>query len=225
MRQIATPLKLDVWSKQLADHPDGEFVGYILRGIEKGFRLGFGASLSKLVARRGNMISASEQPGVIRQYLKEEIAGGRVIKVLSLKEAEELGIHCSPFGVIPKKNRPNKWRLIVDLSSPEGQSVNDGISKELASLSYVSVDEVVAQICKVGKGAMMAKMDIKRAYRNVPVHPDDRGLLGMRWEDAVFIDAALPFGLRSAPMIFSALADALQWIMKKKGAGWLSHYT
>ena len=29
------------------------------------------------------------------------------------------------LGVIPKQNRPNNWRLIVDLSSPEGHSVND----------------------------------------------------------------------------------------------------
>ena len=33
----------------------------------------------------------------------------------------------SPFGVIPKGHTPGKWRLIVDLSSPKGGSVNDGI--------------------------------------------------------------------------------------------------
>ena len=27
----------------------------------------------------------------------------------------------------------------------------------------------------------MAKFDLKAAYRNVPVHPDDRWLLGMIW--------------------------------------------
>ncbi len=34
------------------------------------------------------------------------------------------------------------------------------------------------------------------------------------------------FGLRSAPLTFSALADVLgqAWIMKKRGAGWLAHY-
>ncbi len=53
----------------------------------------------------------------------------------TLQEAQILGIHCSPFGVIPKRGRPGKWRLIVNLSAPKGNSVNDGISKELASLS------------------------------------------------------------------------------------------
>ena len=70
----------------------------------------------------------------------------------------------------------------------------------------------------------MAKMDIKQAYRNVPVHPCDRLLLGMYWEGEVMVDAALPFGLRSAPLIFSVLADALQWIMQKRGVSHVFHY-
>jgi len=38
----------------------------------------------------------------------------------------------------------------------------------------------------------------------------------MSWEGQVFVDTTLPFGLRSAPIIFSAVADALLWIMQKK---------
>ena len=34
----------------------------------------------------------------------------------------------------------------------------------------------------------------------------------------------LPFSLRSAPIIFSALADALQWIMERMGVQWVAHY-
>ena len=141
-----------------------------------------------------------------------------------MARAAELGIHCSAFGVIPKKHKPNKWRLIVDLSAPEGHSINDGISKELASLSYVSVDDVVACALKEGKGALLAKMDVKQAYRNIPVHPSDRACLGMSWEGMVYVDTVLPFGLCSAPLIFSAVADALQWIMMRKGVRLLFHY-
>ena len=47
-------------------------------------------------------------------------------------------------------------------------------------------------------------MDIQQAYRMVPVHPDDRALLGMRWEGGVYIDTRLPFGLRSAPIMFTS---------------------
>ena len=88
-------------------------------------------------------------------------------------------------------------------------SVNDGISKELASLSYVSVDDIVMEIGRRGRGTLLANMDIKQAYRNIPVHPGDRPLLAMQWQGKKFVDATLPFGLRSAPLIFTAVADAL----------------
>ena len=65
---------------------------------------------------------------------------------------------------------------------------------------------------------MLAKMDIKQAYRMIPVHSQDRPLLGMKWQGQVFVDKALPFGLRSEPMIFSAAADVLLWLMHQKGA-------
>ena len=49
-------------------------------------------------------------------------------------------------------------------------------------------------------------------------------LLGMSWEGQVLVDTALPFGLRSAPLIFTAMADALQWIMEEKGVSYVVHY-
>ena len=44
-------------------------------------------------------------------------------------------------GEIPKPHQPGKWRIIVDLSYPKGVSVNDGISQELCSLAYASIDD------------------------------------------------------------------------------------
>ena len=93
-----------------------------------------------------------------------------------------------------------------------------GIEKELCSMSYVLIDQVVDCILNFESGALMAKIDIKQAYRNIPVHPDDRHLLAMQWRNEVLIDKVLPFGLRSAPLIFSAVVDALQWIIERKGA-------
>ena len=70
------------------------------------------------------------------------------------------GTQTSPFGVIPKSGQPGRWRLIVDLSSPEGRSVNGGIEPELCSLHYLRLDEVVRQIALRGRGTRLAKMDL-----------------------------------------------------------------
>ena len=69
-------------------------------------------------------------------------------------------------------------------------------------------------IIRTGKGALMAKVDIEKAYRIVPIRPEDRYLLGMKWRDKYFVDLALPFGLRSAPGIFNTLADLFEWILQ-----------
>ena len=134
------------------------------------------------------------------------------------KHTPSLGdkVHFSPIGAIPKRNQPGKWRLIIDLSSPAGASVNDGMSPGLSSVSYVSVDHLSSLVMSVGKGAFLVKADIKEAYRMLPIHPHGQLLLGMQWEGVTYTDMALPFGLRSAPKIFSAVADALQWILVQK---------
>ena len=110
------------------------------------------------------------------------------------------------------------------MSSPEGKSINDGITTELCSLSYTRVDDVVKGICQAGPGTLMAKIDIKSAYRIVPVHPVDRHLLATCWKGQLYVDGALPFGLRSAPKIFTALADAFKFIIKQHGVEWVWHY-
>ena len=132
--------------------------------------------------------------------------------------------HVSPYGVIPKPHQPGRWRLITDLSAPRGSSVNDGIDASLCSLSYARIDDAVAIALDLGAGCLLAKLDLHAAYRQVPVHPEDRPFLAVRWQDELFLDAALPFGLRSAPKIFSAVADAVLWIMARSGVSHGLHY-
>ena len=119
----------------------------------------------------------------------------------------------SSFGVIPKRAQPAKWRLIVDLSSPGGANVNDGISPDEFSLHYITVDKVIRLVSQFGRGALLAKFDVESAYRNVPIHPLDRYLLGMKWRHHFYVDLALPFGLRSAPYILNSIADLVEWIL------------
>ena len=69
----------------------------------------------------------------------------------------------------------------------------------------------------MGRGTWLTKLDIEAAYRIIPVHPEDRPLLGMVWGGELYLDTALLFGLRSAPKFFNALADGLQWILQEQG--------
>lgn len=196
---IYTPLVLAVRREKLAGYPDPAFSNYILKGISEGFRIGYNFGTKPLGSCSCNLLSAKQNPSVVDEYLSTELALGRIVECSDNIE----NIHFSPFRIIPKKNKPGKWRLIVDLSAPEGSSVNDAISKEWCSLSYVSIDDMVECILQKGRGATLAKMDVKHAYRNIPVHPEDCALLGMKWQGRAFADKVLPFGLRSAPITFT----------------------
>lgn len=109
------------------------------------------------------------------------------------------GVHISPFRVIPKGHTPGKWQLIVDLSSPAGGSINDDIPAEWCSLSYIKVDGVARHVAQLQRSVIGKDGHSASVQNLVPVHPDDRALLGMKWEGGVYIDTRLPFGLRSAP--------------------------
>jgi len=91
-------------------------------------------------------------------------------------------------------------------------------------LAYAYVDHLPGLVVSAGRGSFLVKADIKEAYRIAPVHPEDQYLLGVYWEGSLYVDKILPFGLRSAPKIFSALADALQWILHRNGISKGLHY-
>ncbi len=218
---IASPLISAAWETALHDHPDQDLCAFIGRGITRGFRIGYDSSHRRQSAAK-NMPSAMSNPEPVDQYLQTEVAEGRIIGPLPASFRHCVHVNC--FGVIPKRHKPNRWRLITDLSSPHGKSINDGICKDLCSLQYESVDDAARIIMDWGEGTQLAKIDIAHAYRNVPIHPADRCLLGMEWKGSIYIDTALPFGLRSAPKVFCALSDALEWILLQAGITACLHY-
>ena len=86
------------------------------------------------------------------------------------------------------------------------------------------MEQVAKEAVALGKGSLIAKINIKSAYRLIPVAPKDRSYLGMKWENKIYIDGMLPFRLQSAPKIFNAVADALEWCMAREGVSMIYHY-
>ena len=214
-----SPLNLDCWRTLLLES-EYEDASYILNGISYGFSLGI--IDGSIASAKRNCKSAYERSEIIDNYLADELTKGTIAGPFSSPPFQ--GTHVNRFGVIPK-SKPGKWRLITDLSYPSGRSVNDLIPDSKAEVSYVGIPEAIATIMKVGRGAMLAKFDVERAYRLLPVCARHRRFLGMVWRGAFYVDLALPFGLRSAPRIFTRFADSLQWIcMKVGGVANIQHY-
>ena len=93
--------------RELERHPDRWFAEYISRGFERDFRVSFQGAQAQLRSCGRNMVSARDHPEVVEKYLTDEAAAGRLLAVGSKEMVAGLGVHCSPFGVIPKKVREN----------------------------------------------------------------------------------------------------------------------
>ncbi len=169
-----------------------------------------------------NWASAYEQAALIDDYLAEELKFGCVAGPFDSPPIQDLTVN--RFGIIPKST-PGKFRLITDLSFPHGNSVNDLIPDSEATVSYAGIPQAVNLLVELGPGAFLAKFDIQRAYRLLPIHPAHRRYCGMRWKGQFYVDLALPFGLRSAPRIFTRFADVLQHIfIEHGGVDYILHY-
>jgi hypothetical protein len=104
----------------------------------------------------------------------------------------------------------------MDLSQPEGSSINEGISKEEFSVQYSHFDEAVDLVNEAGRGCLMSKLDIKHAYRLLPVRPDQWHQLCYHWEGNYYVDLVLPFGMRSSAGIFNKFASLVKWVIKNE---------
>ena len=192
---------------------------FLISGFSSGFRLGFLGQIS--TGREKNNLSAGKNIEAVSKAILKELNRGHSVGPFSSPPFQNF--HCSPLGAVPKKD--GSTRIILDLSSPSGSSVNEGIPSEFFSVKYSSFDDAVSMVREVGRGCFMAKIDIKHAFRIVPVHPNDWPLLGYKWLGRYFFDVRLPFASRSSPFIFNAFADSLAWILIHKfGITSLMHY-
>ena len=219
--EIVTPLKHSRFQSHLKDHPDSNFVFYVLNGIQLGFRIGYLHQQNTGMVIANHLSTALEKPQVIDNHLEKEIALGRMAGPFLTPPYEHM--QASGLGVVPKKDGGS--RIIYHLSAPAGTSVNDGIDPACWSLQYCSVDDALTEVRRLGKDSWMGKIDLKDAFRMCPVNPADRHLLSIYWQGKFYVDKCLPFGLRSAPGIFNSIAEAIQWIAKEKfKVSYLIHY-
>ena len=189
---LASTIHVDTLAKELQWYPNETLAQYIINTFTNGFSIGYQGS--PLPNSPLNLKLASKLPHIVPNYLTTECRAGHTAGPSTHPPSP---IHISPLGVIPNKE-PGKWQLIMHLSYPPGSSVNDGIPIEEYSLKYISVDTAMDAAMTLGRGALMAKLDIKSAFRIFPLRPEDWPYLTMWWEGKYYFDKVLPFGLHTS---------------------------
>ena len=146
----------------------------------------------------------------VENKIKEEIAEGNYIisKTTPLKT--------SALAAIPKSD--GDIRLIHDFSRPEGYSVNDFAQKD--HCAYQSLNDAIKLL---SPSAFIAKVDLKAAYRSVPIKTMHHTLTGLRWtfsgdrNATNIVDRMLGFGLRKRPSVFNRITQSVTRMMHRRG--------
>ena len=68
-------------------------------------------------------------------------------------------------------------------------------------LTLPSIDTITNKVKRFGKGSLLYKSDISRAFSHVKIDPRDYLLLGLKHQD-YYLDTCLPFGYRNGSGIF-----------------------
>ena len=192
---------------------DGLKSQYLVNGFRSGFAIRcYGLPVQKQVVT--NMKSAFDFPNVIDRKLQHELELGRILGPFT-ERPDISRYRISPLGVVPKK-LPGEFRVIHNLSYPEGESVNDYIPQEFSTVQYATIQHAISFIKEADSIVFMAKVDIEAAFRIIPISPQDSPLLGFKWRGAYYMDAVLPMGCSSSCSIFEAFSTALEWIAMNK---------
>ena len=73
------------------------------------------------------------------------------------------------------------------------------------TVNYTSFDTVIQMLAELGKEAYIGKMDIKLAFRLLPINPADFDLLGIKIALKYYIDKCLPMGCSLSCKVFEGL--------------------
>ncbi len=130
-----SPLNYAYFEKHLIDHPDRQFVDFILKGIRQGVDIGYQGQWRSLTSP--NWPSSLANKKMVTHFIQEQIELGRVAGPWDHPLFDFFV--ASPLGAVPKRNS-DKIRVIHDLSWPPGTNCNDGIDPYDYSLSYLNIE-------------------------------------------------------------------------------------
>ena len=141
---------------------------------------------------------------------KAHIVHKEIMEMVNKEALEEVKF---PYGkgfysrifVVPKPN--GKWRPIIDL-----KSLNNYV--KIPTFKMESIQSVWTQLLP---GNFTFSIDLTDAYFHVPVHPDYRKYLRIVHRGRVYQFKALPFGLSTAPYLFTKIMSEVKAIVHVQG--------
>ena len=184
--------------------------------LKYGFPIGFSGSSAHFeqldVWKYRNHAGANDFPEDVTYYLGKEALDSCVLGPFK-KNPFSSNIKISPLNTVPKKDTDER-RVILDLSMPKGNAINNFVDKdfylgEKVDLVFPKVDDFVKLIRAKGPGCLLFKRDLRKAYRQISICPGNYNLVAFIWKKHIFCDTVLSMGLSSAASICQRVTNAV----------------
>ena len=171
---------------------------FILQTIQ-GYRLEFFAVPQQVVAPV-TVVKGLTQQNVMQEEIEKLLLKGAIQLV-----SPSNGQFFSRLFLVPKKT--GDLRPVINLR-PLNKFI---IRKHFKMENLQNVTQLVR------KGDYMVTIDLKDAYFSIPIHQSHRKFLRFSWRNQLFQFAALPFGLTSAPRVFTKVLKPVIASMRQRG--------
>ena len=117
-------------------------------------------------------------------------------------------------GIMCKLKPNGAVRVINNMSSPKGKSVNDGIRKEEFPAPMSSTTKFLRIVVKAGPGGWIFKCDWGDAYKHVAVCDADVELQWFSWLEKYFAELCLVFGGVSSVGLYDRTAKVVALLVR-----------
>ena len=150
-----------------------------------------------------SMFTTQEDQNLIDQEVQELLAK-QAVHFVSKNSQNTRGFISSLF-VVPKKGGGH--RPVINL-----KPLNTFLPYEHFKMESINMLKDLLR-----KGDYLVKIDLKDAYLTVPVWKGHQKFLRFLWKDSLLEFACLPFGLASAPRVFTKLMKPVLSILRQRG--------
>ena len=198
----------------LMNYPDK----LVLEGVKFGWPINFQGNFIPASTYK-NHPSARRRPETLRQYVRKELQHDAILGPFKVNPFNSFCV-ISPLLCVPKRDSA-EIRMVHDLSFPESKSVNSGIPSDTYlqdeyQLWLPGISRLVDFIMQKGKGCKIFKRDLKRAFRQIPVDPNNIPLLGFQVDSEFYFHSVLPFGRGSCVMCCQRTTKAVVFILEQE---------
>ena len=220
--QIRVPSGLNIQNwKNILKNYDLKILGQYL---EYGFPLNLDYNLFQYNEMVDNHKSALQNSDGVVKYFATEVQKEAMTGPFDVKPFTK-----THFSLLMARSKPDGGvRVIVDLSWPIGQSVNSCIPDNMFEdinfvLKYPSIDMIIQKIRQLGPKALLFKIDLERAFRNLRMDPLDYPVLGLRWGSENYIDLSVPFRMKSGAAACQMTTNVITHALRSQKI-WIINY-